>query len=378
MNKVIIVGGGAAGMLASVIAARNGCEVLLFEKNEKLGKKVYITGKGRCNVTNNCDPEELLQAVMSNPKFLYSAFYSFTSQDMMHLLEEAGVPLKTERGNRVFPVSDHSSDIIHGLERLMKKYHVQIRLHCEVLEILTENGIASGVKLKDHTVYTIDLLGFGRSEKPNLTYTNYLYVQLLSDFIKSEIGHRTDILATGDAASLAVMACGNSPELFDRLILVNPESMLSCSMVPGKNAKLYKFILDLPIAGTLIYHIASSRQNIADTFKNIYYSNPYSVTARQVDAYYEAAHLGESPKSVYASVKCNYTKCNIINSLKKIDNSIYLLGGADLDDMESTLEEYKTYNPAIESVLIPDTKHLPQLESPAAFYEICETFLGPE
>ena len=156
MNKVIIVGGGAAGMLASVIAARNGCEVLLFEKNEKLGKKVYITGKGRCNVTNNCDPEELLQAVMSNPKFLYSAFYSFTSQDMMHLLEEAGVPLKTERGNRVFPVSDHSSDIIHGLERLMKKYHVQIRLHCEVLEILTENGIASGVKLKDHTVYTSD------------------------------------------------------------------------------------------------------------------------------------------------------------------------------------------------------------------------------
>ena len=96
---------------------------------------------------------------------------------------------------------------------------------------------------KKHTVYTIDLLGFGRSEKPNLTYTNYLYVQLLSDFIKSEIGHRTDILATGDAASLAVMACGNSPELFDRLILVNPESMLSCSMVPGKNAKLYKFIL---------------------------------------------------------------------------------------------------------------------------------------
>ena len=127
------------------------------------------------------------------------------------------------------------------------------------------NGIPSAENLqKNHTVYTIDLLGFGRSEKPNLTYTNYLYVQLLSDFIKSEIGHRTDIVATGAAASLAVMACGNSPELFDRLILVNPESLLSCSMVPGKNAKLYKFILDLPIVGTLIYHIASSRQNIAD------------------------------------------------------------------------------------------------------------------
>ena len=156
MNKVIIVGGGAAGMLASIIAAKNGCAVTLFEKNEKLGKKVYITGKGRCNVTNNCDPEELLQAVMSNQKFLYSAFYSFTSQDMMQLLEDAGVSLKTERGNRVFPVSDHSSDIIHGLEQLMKKYGVQIHLRSEVKNLLTENGIVTGIQLTDNKVYTAD------------------------------------------------------------------------------------------------------------------------------------------------------------------------------------------------------------------------------
>ena len=156
MNKVIVVGGGAAGMLASIIAAKNGCAVTLFEKNEKLGKKIYITGKGRCNVTNNCDPEELLHAVVSNPKFLYSAFYSFSSQDMMQLLEDAGVPLKTERGNRVFPVSDHSSDIIHGLEHLMKKYGVQIHLRSEVKNLLTENGIVTGIQLTDHKVYTAD------------------------------------------------------------------------------------------------------------------------------------------------------------------------------------------------------------------------------
>ena len=149
MNKVIIVGGGAAGMLAGIIAARNGCKVFLYEKNEKLGKKIYITGKGRCNVTNNCDPEELLQAVKSNNKFLYSAFYSFTSQDMMELLEEAGVPLKTERGNRVFPVSDHSSDIIRGLEKLLRKYGVRIMLREEVQEILVENGLAKGIRLKN-------------------------------------------------------------------------------------------------------------------------------------------------------------------------------------------------------------------------------------
>ena len=121
MSKILIIGGGAAGMMAGVYLARAGHEVHILEKNEKLGKKVYITGKGRCNVTNNCEVEELLRAVMTNSKFLYSAFYTFNSQDMMALLEEAGVPLKTERGNRVFPESDRSSDIIRGLERLMKK-----------------------------------------------------------------------------------------------------------------------------------------------------------------------------------------------------------------------------------------------------------------
>lgn len=132
MSKILIIGGGAAGMMAGVYLARAGHEVHILEKNEKLGKKVYITGKGRCNVTNNCDTEELFRAVMSNPKFLYSAFYSFTPQDVMEFFEEAGVPLKTERGNRVFPVSDHSSDIIRGLEWELKKAGAHIHLRTVV------------------------------------------------------------------------------------------------------------------------------------------------------------------------------------------------------------------------------------------------------
>mgnify|MGYP000635875065 CR=1 FL=1 len=134
-------------MLASIFAAKKGCEVTLFEKNEKLGKKLYITGKGRCNVTNNCDPEELLNSVVTNAKFLYSAFYTFTSQDMMEFLEEAGTSLKTERGNRVFPCSDHSSDVIRALERQMKKYGVRIHLKSQVerlLEIRRKLGITTG------------------------------------------------------------------------------------------------------------------------------------------------------------------------------------------------------------------------------------------
>lgn len=137
MSKILIVGGGAAGMMAGVFLARADHEVHILEKNEKLGKKVYITGKGRCNVTNNCDTEELFKAVMSNPKFLYSAFYSFTPQDVMEFFEEAGVPLKTERGNRVFPVSDRSSDIIRGLERELKKAGAHIHLRTEVKAVST-------------------------------------------------------------------------------------------------------------------------------------------------------------------------------------------------------------------------------------------------
>ena len=233
-----------------------------------------------------------------------------------------------------------------------------------------------GKLAETYTVYTIDLLGFGRSEKPNLTYTNYLYVQLLSDFIKSEIGHRTDIIASGSSAALGIMACSNSPELFNQLLFINPESLLSCSQVPGKNAKLYKIILDLPIAGTLIYNIACSKQFITKEFLTNYYYNPYSVKTRVIDAYHESAHLGESPKSVYASLKCNYVKCNIAAALKKIDNSIYLLGGGAIDDIGECMEEYKEYNPAVEYAVVPNTKLLPHLEKPAEVFDMIQTYLS--
>lgn len=152
MSRTVIIGGGAAGMLASIYAAENGNEVHVIEKNEKLGKKLYITGKGRCNVTNACETEELFPAVMSNGKFLYSAFYSYGSQDVMEFFRDCGVPLKIERGNRVFPESDHSSDIIRALERRMKQSGVQVHLHTKAESILTENGCAAGVSLEDGSV----------------------------------------------------------------------------------------------------------------------------------------------------------------------------------------------------------------------------------
>lgn len=138
MGRVIVIGGGAAGMMAAIAAAEHGHHVVLLEKNEKLGKKLFITGKGRCNVTNAADMDTLFANVCTNAKFLYSAFYGFDNQAVMALVEQAGCPLKIERGERVFPVSDHSSDVIAAFARVLKKNGVEIRLNTEVRELVTE------------------------------------------------------------------------------------------------------------------------------------------------------------------------------------------------------------------------------------------------
>ena len=156
MSHVIVVGGGAAGMFAAIAAAKNGHQVTLYEKNEKLGKKIFITGKGRCNITNAADMEELFDAVVTNSKFLYSSFYGYTNQNVIDFFEDAGVPVKIERGNRVFPTSDHSSDVIRALEREMKKAGVKVCLNTEVKSVEAENGKLNRVVLKDTTTRTAD------------------------------------------------------------------------------------------------------------------------------------------------------------------------------------------------------------------------------
>ena len=136
MSKVLVVGGGAAGMFAAIFAAYNGNEVHIFEKNEKLGKKLFITGKGRCNITNASDMETLFASVVTNSKFLYSSFYGYTNLDVIEFFERIGVRTKIERGNRVFPVSDHSSDVIVGLTRELQQLGVEIHLHTAVKRIV--------------------------------------------------------------------------------------------------------------------------------------------------------------------------------------------------------------------------------------------------
>jgi len=156
MGKIIVIGGGAGGMMAAIFAARSGAQVTLLERNEKLGKKIYITGKGRCNVTNDCTQDEFLREVPRNPRFLYSALNFFSPQDMMSLLEQAGCPVVVQRGRRVFPATEKASDVNRTLGRMMQQSGVKVLLDCRVKAIHTVDGRAAGVVLQDGTVMPAD------------------------------------------------------------------------------------------------------------------------------------------------------------------------------------------------------------------------------
>ncbi|MEA5048299.1 MAG: NAD(P)/FAD-dependent oxidoreductase [Eubacteriales bacterium] len=149
---VFVIGGGPAGMIAAAYAAEAGHAVTLFEKNEKLGKKLYITGKGRCNVTNTADWDSFFAHVLRNPKFLYSALAHFDNRALMERIERAGVPLKTERGGRVFPASDKSSDIIRAWEKIVRESGVTVRLNSRVEEIVIRENAVCGVRVGGETL----------------------------------------------------------------------------------------------------------------------------------------------------------------------------------------------------------------------------------
>lgn len=154
--ELVVIGAGAAGMMAAISAAKNGipgAQILVLERNEKPGKKIYITGKGRCNLTNACETEELFLNVPRQAKFLYSAFYTFTNDQVISFFEEAGMKTKIERGNRVFPQSDHSSDVIGALKRMMDRLGILVEYHARVRNIIATDDAVSGVELENGKTY---------------------------------------------------------------------------------------------------------------------------------------------------------------------------------------------------------------------------------
>ena len=228
---------------------------------------------------------------------------------------------------------------------------------------------------KEHTVYTLDLLGCGRSDKPNFTYTNYMYVQLITDFVKKIIEEKTDVFATGDSGSFTLMAANMDDSIFHRIFLVSPPSLESLQGIPNKGDNFLKNIIDLPIIGTCYYNTKMREQRITELFERDYFKRKNLISDETKNAYHESAHLDRSKgKYLYGSIIGNYTKINIIPALKKIENPIYLIGNRDKESSVQVLDSYLKYDENIETAYISNCGKLPQLEDPKKFMEIIRMF----
>lgn len=230
---------------------------------------------------------------------------------------------------------------------------------------------------ENHEIYSLDLLGYGLSDKPSMTYTANLYEQLVSDFIMNVIKKKTSVVVTGESAPFVIMACHNNPDIFNKLICINPQNLYLQNQIPSKQTQLMKFFLETPILGTFTYHVLTNRIMLEKQFQNQYFGRLDEIRDKYIANYLEAAYSGGyNSKHAFASYVGKYMNLNILRELKNINNSILMIGGEKEKDIKTTIENYKYYNPAIEEVYIPDTKHLPQLEAPDEMLEQIKVFLG--
>lgn len=229
---------------------------------------------------------------------------------------------------------------------------------------------------RSYTVYTLDLLGCGRSEKPNITYTNSLYVQLVNDFIRKVIGARANVVATGLSFSFVVMACQMYPEYFEKIIGVSPCDIYDLTRKPGKRRNALKYILESPVIGTFLFNMDTSYKHIAGKASRDCYFKKHLISDDMIRSCYKAAKNGHGQgKYLMASIRSRYTNTNIIPAVEKINNSIFLIGGREHPFINDIIDEYKAHNPAIEDAYISNTNQLPQMESPDKFVKLIRIIL---
>lgn len=223
---------------------------------------------------------------------------------------------------------------------------------------------------KTNTVYSIDLLGCGCSDHPALTYTNFLYVQLITDFIKHVIGEKTDIIVSGDSSSFVLMASANDETIINRITMINPQNLISLAKVPTKRTKLIKHLLFTPVIGTFIYNMKINKRTISQDFKSSYYYDQNAVSEKDILTCFESSHKDRGhSKYLYACQKSRYTNANILFCLSKLNNSIFIIIGNGNPENTLSASQYQNQLPSIEIVGIDNTKQLPHVEKPDEFIE---------
>ena len=228
---------------------------------------------------------------------------------------------------------------------------------------------------KTNTVYTIDLLGCGRSDKPKLSYNSFLYVQLINDFIKEVIQEPVNIIATGRSVAPVIMATKLQEELVNRIMLINPTDLSELNAVPSTFDTIKKYILNCPLIGTFVYHMLHTKDCIFNTFVNEYFSDSYADFSEVIDYYHESAHKDRSgSKYLYSSRQYGRLNLNINHGLKVLDKDIIIVSGDDFYETDYVPEEYAELNNNIECISITDTSFLPQLEAPTKVMDIIEEY----
>ena len=218
---------------------------------------------------------------------------------------------------------------------------------------------------KNHTVYTIDLIGCGRSDKPALTYTNYLYVQLIISFVHDVIGTSTDVIASQYSSTFTLMANQLDTELFDHIILINPPSIKNVQGTITTANKIMKDIMELPLIGTFVYNLTHKRSDIDTAFRQRYYKKPQLILGKLEDIYYEAAHNNNgNGKYLYASQISNYMNVHMDHVIRKLEKPVHMVASQDLKSNISTMDSYRHLNSSIEIHYLSGCKLLPQLEVP--------------
>ena len=231
---------------------------------------------------------------------------------------------------------------------------------------------------ENHTVYSVDLPGCGRSEKNSMIYTNFLFVQMVTSFVKDVIRTRTDVITSGYSAAIVAMANVYDRNCFDKVIFVNPTSLRTLEKNVTFRSKLYKKIVDLPVFGTAIYNMHVSHESISNLFINRYFNNPFRVDRDILDAYYEAAHKGRyNCKFLYTSLAGGYLYGNNIkNAIQRIDENTVILSGECEKNKDKIVKQYIRENPSIRTAQIYGTRHLPHIEKPEEFSETVLSYLS--
>lgn len=266
-------------------------------------------------------------------------FYNWKNGDIFYTVEGSGSPVL----------------LIHDLEPSSSS--------AEWTKIIKRLG-------KKHTVYRLDLLGCGRSNKPYMTYTNYLFVQLINDFVKDVIQEKTTLVATGNSASFSIMTNIMNPENFTKIIAINPGKPEDALPKPDKKQILYKYLLDCPIFGTLLYNVEMSQKSICKKIQNNWYSESKVAPTTLLNTYFEAAHLGkEKGRHLLSSIRAGYTDISVSHAIPKIDN-LSIIGSRERKNNQALIDAYTKRNPDIEAISISGSKYLPQLEVPEKFCEV--------